>query len=205
MNGRVAVFASGEGTNLQALLDHPAIGPRVVLVVSDRAGARALDRARRAGVEAVSIERAGLDRETWDARADALLLDRGIDLVVLAGFRRILGPAFVDSWRGLVVNVHPSLLPAFPGLHALRDALVAGVRETGVTVHLVDAGVDTGPVLAQRTVPVEPGDDEATLHRRIRAVEHALLPEVVGRLLGGALRATSHSCGHSPDHQIRSP
>ncbi len=205
MNGRVAVFASGEGTNLQALLDHPAVGPRVALVVSDRLGALALDRARRAGVEAVSIERAGLDRETWDARADALLLDRGIDLVVLAGFRRILGPAFVDSWRGRVVNVHPSLLPAFPGLHALRDALAAGARETGVTVHLVDEGVDTGPVLAQRTVPIESGDDEATLHRRVRAVEHELLPEVVGRLLGAALMATSRSWGHSPDRNIRSP
>ncbi len=184
MSARVAVFVSGEGTNLQALLDHPVVGPRIALVVSDRLEARALERARSSGIEAVAIGRTVHSREAWDARVDALLRERDIGLVVLAGFRRILGPSFVAAWRGRVVNVHPSLLPAFPGLHAVRDALAAGVHETGVTVHLVDEGVDTGPVLAQRRFAIEPGDDEARLKVRVHAVEHALLPEVVAGLLG---------------------
>jgi phosphoribosylglycinamide formyltransferase-1 len=185
VSGRVAVLASGEGTNLQALIDHPVVGPHVALVVSDRPGARALVRARAAAVEAVVLERAGLDRGAWDARLDLLLRAHRVDLVVLAGFRWLLGPAFVASWRGRLVNVHPSLLPAFPGRHALRDALAAGARETGVTVHLVDEGVDTGPVLAQRRVAVEPGDDEQRLRGRLQPVEHRLYPEVVAGLLAG--------------------
>jgi phosphoribosylglycinamide formyltransferase-1 len=184
MRARVAIFASGEGTNLQALVDHPVVGPCVRLAVSDRPAARALERARSAGIEAVAVERSGIEREVWDGRVDLLLHERHIDLVVLAGFRRLLGPVFVASRRGCVVNVHPSLLPAFPGLHALRDALAAGVRETGVTVHLVDEGVDTGPVLAQRPVAVLPGDDEPRLRARIQAVERVLYPEVVAGLLG---------------------
>jgi phosphoribosylglycinamide formyltransferase-1 len=185
VRARVAIFASGEGTNLQALVDHPVVGPCVRLALSDRPDARALERARSAGVEAVAVERAGVEREVWDGRVDLLLNERRIDLVVLAGFRRLLGPAFVASRKGRIVNVHPSLLPAFPGLHALRDALAAGVRETGVTVHLVDEGVDTGPVLAQRPVAVLPGDDVPRLRARIQAVERVLYPEAVAGLLEG--------------------
>jgi phosphoribosylglycinamide formyltransferase-1 len=189
VTARVAVLASGEGTNLQALLDHPVVGPAIGLVVSDRPAARALDRARRAGVETVAMAREGVERERWEVRLDLLLREREIGLVVLAGFRRILGPGFVEAWRGRVVNVHPSLLPAFPGLNAVRDALAAGVGETGVTVHLVDDGVDTGPVLAQARVVIEPGDDEGRLRARLQAVEHRLYPAVVAGLLeeaGGA-------------------
>jgi phosphoribosylglycinamide formyltransferase-1 len=180
---RLAVFVSGEGTNLQALLEHPAVGPCTVLVVSDRPDAPALERARRVSVDAVAIDRHGVGREAWDAHADALLRAHAIDLVVLAGFRRLLGPAFVAAWRGRVVNVHPSLLPSFPGMHALRDALEAGVPETGVTVHWVDEGMDTGPVISQRVVQVLPGDDEASLRARVQAVEHLLLPATVASLL----------------------
>jgi len=163
----IGVLVSGEGTNLQALIDS---GVRIEAVASNRAEARALERARAAGIPAAVFE-------DESAMADWLEV-HGVRVVVLAGYMRLLTPAFLDRFDP-VVNVHPSLLPSFPGLHAIDQALAAGVETTGVTVHLVDEGIDTGPVLRQEPVPVEP---VATLEERIHAVEHRLLPEVVREL-----------------------
>ena len=195
---RVAVFASGSGTNLQALLDaFPPTGDdplaRVVLVVSDRRGAPALDRARHAGAEAEHVAYlrrpdGSLDRTAFEARAGALLSAHRIDLVALAGFLRIVSPAFVTAWSGRLLNVHPSLLPAFPGLHAVRQALDAGVPSTGCTVHFVDAGVDTGPAIVQRTVDVLPSDTEDALQARVQREEHLAYPEAVRSVLRGEAR-----------------
>jgi phosphoribosylglycinamide formyltransferase 1 len=181
----IAVLASGEGTNLQALID---AGLPIAAVASNRAEARALERAREAGIPAGVFELPqGSDRlkpvtavlrERDQAMAD-WLDGHGVRLVVLAGYMQLLTPAFLERFPGRIVNVHPSLLPAFPGLRAIERAVEAGVPETGVTVHLVDEGIDTGPVLRQEPVPVEP---RATLVERIHAVEHRLLPEVVSEL-----------------------
>lgn len=159
----------------------PSYGASVVAVAADRTGIRALDVARTAGLETL-VHPLGdsPDRETWDAAFTAAVDAAEPDLVVSAGFMKILGPQFLAAFP--VVNTHPALLPAFPGAHAVRDALAYGVQVTGCTVHLVDHGVDTGPVLAQRAVAVEDGDDEATLHERIKTVERELLVDVVGRM-----------------------
>jgi phosphoribosylglycinamide formyltransferase 1 len=187
MGGRVAVLASGSGTNLKALLDHPAVG--VVLVVSDRGDAGARRRAREAGVEAVHLDPTGFgSREDHDSALVGLLEDRGIDLVCLAGYMRILSPAFVRHFAGRLLNVHPSLLPAFPGLYAQRQALEHGVRITGATVHFVDEGLDSGPIVLQAAVTVRPDDTEATLAQRILAEEHRLYPEAVRLFAEGRLR-----------------
>ncbi|TKK91066.1 phosphoribosylglycinamide formyltransferase [Herbidospora galbida] len=184
MSSRLVVLVSGSGTNLQALLDvaaDPAYGATVVAVGADRPAIEGLARAERAGlptfVERVSDHTA---REAWDSALAEKIAEYKPDLVVSAGFMKILGPAVLS--RFTVVNTHPALLPAFPGAHAVRDALAYGVKVTGCTVHLVDDGVDTGPVIAQTAVPVEDGDDEATLHERIKGVERGLLVEVVGRM-----------------------
>lgn len=184
---RVVVLVSGSGTNLAALLaahEDPGYGARVVGVVADRAGIGGLDIARAAGVPTAVVAPADFpDRAAWDvalARAVAVF-DPG--LVVSAGFMRILGAAFLERFPDRIVNTHPALLPAFPGAHAVRDALAHGVRVTGCTVHVVDAGVDTGPIVAQRAVEVRPDDDETVLHERIKVVERALLVDVVGRLV----------------------
>jgi phosphoribosylglycinamide formyltransferase-1 len=173
----IGVLVSGDGTNLQALID---AGLPIAAVASNRSGVRALERAEAAGIPARVFEldryadRPARDREL----ADWLLL-RGVDLVVLAGYMHLLTPAFLDRFPERIVNVHPSLLPEFPGAHAIDDALTAGVDTTGVTVHFVDEGLDTGKVIRQEPVPVEP---RATLVDRIHAVEHRLLPEVVQEL-----------------------
>lgn len=179
------VLVSGSGTNLQALLDASAddrYGARVVAVGADRDGIEGLARASRASVP-VFIEKVGdyPSREKWDEALAARIAEYRPDLVVSAGFMKILGPRVLAAFP--VVNTHPALLPAFPGMHAVRDALAYGVRITGCTVHLVDAGVDTGPVIAQEAVPVREDDDEATLHERIKTVERRLLVEVVGRMV----------------------
>ena len=173
----IGVLVSGEGTNLQALID---AGAPIAAVASNRSGVRALQRAREAGLPARVFE---LDRyANRDARdremADWLLL-RGVDLVVLAGYMHLLTASFLDRFPDRIVNVHPSLLPEFPGAQAIEDALQAGVETTGVTVHYVDEGLDTGAVIRQEPVPVEP---RGTLVERIHAVEHRLLPEVVQEL-----------------------
>jgi phosphoribosylglycinamide formyltransferase 1 len=189
VDARVAVLASGAGTNLQALLDDPVVGPAVVLVASDRAGAGALTRARSAGIGAVHIDPSAHDsRDAHDRTLVDLLRAEGIDGVCLAGYMRILGPAVVREFRNRILNVHPSLLPAFPGAHAVRDALAWGVRVTGCTVHLVDEEVDHGPIVAQEAVPVLDGDDEASLHARIQEAEHRLYPQAAGALVEGRLR-----------------
>jgi phosphoribosylglycinamide formyltransferase 1 len=188
VDARIAVLASGTGSNLQALLDDPVVGRAVALVVSDRAEAKALDRARTAGIEGVHLDpKAYPDRTEHDRALVALLQDRGIDFVCLAGYMRILSPPFVRAFWERTVNVHPALLPAFPGAHAVRDALAAGVRIAGCTVHLVDEEVDHGPILAQEAVPILEDDDESSLHARIQEAEHRLYPAVVRQLLEGGL------------------
>jgi phosphoribosylglycinamide formyltransferase 1 len=176
----IGVLVSGEGTNLQALLE---AGLPVVAVASNRPDARALSRARAAGVAAASFSLEDYpDRSARDAAIAAWLAGRGVDLVVLAGFMHLLTPAFLERFPDRIVNVHPSLLPAFPGAHAVEEQLAAGVAESGATVHLVDEGVDSGPILRQERVPVLAGDTPESLHERIKQVEHRLLPVVVGEL-----------------------
>jgi phosphoribosylglycinamide formyltransferase-1 len=188
MDGRVAVLASGGGTNLQALLDDPDIGAAIVLVVSDNADARALARARDRGVEAVHLDPAAFpDREGHDGALVDLLRDREIDVVALAGYMRLVGPVVVAAFRDRLVNVHPALLPSFPGTHAVADALAYGVKVTGVTVHLVDEGIDTGPVILQEAIEVRDDDDWDSLEARVHAVEHRLLPRAVRAALTGRL------------------
>lgn len=185
----VVVLVSGTGTNLQALLAagaDPAYGAQVVAVLADRADAAGLTHARAAGVPVVVVPPQDFpDREAWDKALAEAIAEHRPDLVVTAGFMRILGPAVLGRFPDRIVNTHPALLPAFPGAHGVRDALAYGVKVTGATVHLVDEGVDTGPVLAQVAVPVHDGDDVAVLHERIKAVERPLLVEVVGRMARG--------------------
>jgi phosphoribosylglycinamide formyltransferase 1 len=170
----IGVLVSGEGTNLQALI---GAGLPIACVASNKPGVRALERAEAAGIETAVFELDGYpDRAARDEALADWLADRDVDLVVLAGYMHLLTGAFLGRFPERVVNVHPSLLPAFPGAHAIDDALAAGVETTGVTVHLVDEGLDTGPVIAQEDVPVAPRE---TLVERIHAVEHRLLPEVV--------------------------
>lgn len=172
------VLASGSGTTLQAVLDDPELRPHVVGVGSDRPDCAALQRAEAAGVETFVVPfREFAERSSWNRAFEKELASRNPDLVVLAGFMRILDEQLVARFR--IVNTHPALLPAFPGAHAIRDALAAGVGETGVTVHWVDAGVDTGPVIVQRRVRVEPGDDEDALRGRIQAVERPLYVQAI--------------------------
>jgi phosphoribosylglycinamide formyltransferase-1 len=186
---RVGVLASGSGSNFQALVDalnvegSPA---RVTALVCNVPGARVLERAAQAGVEAVVIDHGRYTtRADYDAAvADALAL-RATTLVCLAGYMRLVTPVFLSRFPGAVLNVHPALLPAFPGLHAPRQALAAGVTVTGCTVHFVDEGTDTGPIIAQACVPVLPGDDEAALTARIQREEHRLFPAVVRALALG--------------------
>lgn len=184
-SGRVVVLVSGAGSTLAAVLaahDDPDYGARVVAVVADRADAGALDRARAAGVPTAVVAPAEFaDRLSWDRALRDAVAVFDPDLVLLAGFMRLVGEPFLDRFGGRTVNTHPALLPAFPGAHAVRDALAYGVTLSGCTVHLVDAGLDSGPVLAQRAVPVQPDDDEAALRDRIQRTERALVVEVVGR------------------------
>ena len=190
MTARLVVLVSGAGTNLQALLDacaDPSYGAVVVAVGADRPGAEGLARAEAADVPTWIVRLADCpDRETFDDRVLAAIESYEPDLVVLAGYMKILGRKVVERFP--IVNTHPALLPAFPGAYAVRDALDHGVKVTGVTVHLVDTGVDTGPIVAQEAVPVLPGDDEETLHQRIKAVERGLLTETVGRLVRDGYR-----------------
>jgi phosphoribosylglycinamide formyltransferase 1 len=187
---RIAVLASGNGTNLQALLDDPFAGPRTALAVSDRPDAYALERARARGVPAVFLDpEVHHGRDAYGAALGALLDEHAIGVVALAGFMRILSPALVRRFEGRMVNVHPSLLPAFPGAHAVADALAWGARVTGVTVHLVDEEVDHGPIVFQEAVAIREDDDWDSLEARIHEVEHRLLPRAVRAVAEGRVRA----------------
>jgi phosphoribosylglycinamide formyltransferase 1 len=182
------VLASGAGTNLQAILDqlHGQEGIEVVGVGSNRPGARALERARSAGVETAEFPAASYaDREARDAAMGDWLDGLGVDLVVLAGYMELLAADLVARFANRIVNVHPALLPSFSGLDAIGQALEHGVRITGVTVHFVDAGVDSGPIILQRPVPVPPDRDRAALEAAIHATEHALLPEAIRMIAQG--------------------
>ncbi|WP_093591408.1 phosphoribosylglycinamide formyltransferase [Lentzea waywayandensis] len=179
---RVVVLVSGSGTLMQALLDAD-LPIEVVAVGADRENIEGLKRAERAGVPHFAVKlRDHADRTAWDAALTATVASYEPDLVVSAGFMKIIGEQFLARFGGRMINTHPALLPAFPGAHGVRDALAYGVHVTGSTVHLVDAGVDTGPILAQEAVVVEAGDTEETLHERIKVVERRLLVETVGRL-----------------------
>jgi phosphoribosylglycinamide formyltransferase-1 len=181
---RLVVLVSGAGTNLQSLLDaaaSPGYGATVVAVGADRDGIEGLDRAERAGLPTFVVPvRDFATRDEWDAALTQQAAAHAPDLVVSAGFMKVVGPRFLE--RFTMINTHPALLPSFPGAHPVRDALDYGVMVTGCTVHIVDAGVDTGPIVAQRAVEVVAGDDEAGLHERIKSVERELLVDVVGRM-----------------------
>ncbi len=189
MSERVAVLVSGSGTNLQALLDDPVVGPRITMVVSDRPGAYALSRAEALGVPAMVLAPGpGWSRDQYEGALLAILREHGIEALLLAGFMRLLGADVIRAFPNAVLNIHPALLPAFPGMHAERQALDWGVRVTGVTVHLVDEEVDHGPVVLQEPVIVLPDDDEASLHARVQEVEHRLYPRAARLLLEGRLK-----------------
>ncbi|MDX6512458.1 MAG: phosphoribosylglycinamide formyltransferase 1 [Gaiellaceae bacterium] len=177
----IGVLVSGSGTNLQALID---AGLPIAAVASNVESARGIARAADAGIDtAVFPLEAHADRTERDTAMAGWLAERGVTLVVLAGYMHLLTPAFLERFPDSVVNVHPSLLPRFPGARAVEEQLAAGVTESGATVHLVDEGIDSGTILAQDVVPVLPGDTAETLHERIKAVEHRLLPRVVSGLL----------------------
>ena len=185
----LGVLVSGSGTNLQAILDaveRGALDARVRCVVSNRSEAPALERARAVGVPALALShKAYPTREAFDDAVLAALREHGVEWVVLAGFMRVLTPGFLRAWGGRVVNIHPSLLPAFPGVNAIGQALAHGVKLTGCTVHFVDEGVDSGPIIAQRAVPVLAGDDEASLAARLHDAEHELFVSVLGDIAAG--------------------
>jgi len=207
---RIGVLISGRGSNLQALIDaaaDPAYPAEIVLVISNRAEAQGLRRAADAGIaHQVVAER---DRTAFAAAADGALRQNGVELIALAGFMRLLDTGFVEAWRDRMVNIHPSLLPAFPGLHPQRQALMAGARFSGCTVHFVRAEVDTGPIIAQAVVPVHDDDDEESLSARILAAEHRLYPLALRLHAEGRLRIdgnrVSVAGGTAPDIAALNP
>ncbi|MGK5556979.1 phosphoribosylglycinamide formyltransferase [Actinomadura kijaniata] len=212
VSARLVVLVSGAGTNLQALLDacaDPAYGAHVVAVGADRDGIAGLERAERAGLPTFVVRVPDFAaREEWDAALADAVAAHAPDLVVSAGFMKILGPRFLARFGGRTVNTHPALLPSFPGAHAVRDALAYGVKVTGCTVHFVDEGVDTGPVIAQETVRVGWHDDEDSLHEKIKQVERRLLVDVVGRLArdgwttrGRRVSMKCRTCDSSAEHE----
>ena len=188
MSLRVAVLASGTGTNLQAILDsvHGRDGVEVVAVASDKPGAMALDRAADAGIETGVFPASGFeDRDARDSALAGWLEEREVELVVLAGYMQLLSPAFIARFPNRIVNVHPALLPSFAGLDAIGQALEHGVRITGVTVHFVDDGVDTGPIILQRPIPIPVDRDRGALEEAIHAAEHELLPQAIRLIAEG--------------------
>lgn len=195
----LGVLVSGNGSNLQAILDavrDQRLDARVRLVVSNRPQAYALERARAAGVPVAVCSHRGMpSREAYDEKLISLLREAGVEYVVLAGFMRILSPVFVRAFSGRVLNIHPALLPSFPGVNALGQALAHGVKVTGVTVHWVDEGVDTGPIIAQQALPILPSDDEASLAARVHAVEHELYLQVLRDLSEGKVAPPKGASG----------
>ena len=200
MSLRVAVLVSGEGSNLQAILDqvHGRDGVEVVAVGSNRAAARGLERARAAGVETGVFEASAFaDRAARDAALGDWLEERGVQLVVLAGFMELLGAPFIRRFAGRIINVHPSLLPAFPGVHPIEQAIEYGVKQMGVTVHFVDEGVDSGAVILQEAFAINPySRDIAAIEDRIHEIEHRLLPHAVKLFAAGAVRIDAAAPRH---------
>jgi len=192
VNRRLGVLISGRGSNLQSIIDAIAAGQldaSIALVVSNRAQAAGLERARLAGIETLVLDHRGFPtREDYDRAVVAALRAREVSLVCLAGFMRLLSPAFVEAYPNAILNIHPALLPAFPGLHAQRQALEHGVKIAGATVHLVNAELDAGPIVLQAAVPVEDGDTEQSLAARILREEHRLYPEAIRTVLDGGWR-----------------
>ena len=192
MTLELGVLCSGEGTNFSAVLDaceQGSLDARVALVLCNRAEAGCLERARRRGVKALALDhRAYADRERYDEALAGALRDAGVSFVVLAGFMRIVGAPLLQAFPDRVLNLHPSLLPAFPGVDALGQALAHGVAWTGCTVHLVDAGTDTGPIVAQAVVPILEGDTRESLAERVRGAEHETLVEALRWFSRGAVR-----------------
>ncbi|KAB2953255.1 phosphoribosylglycinamide formyltransferase [Heliorestis acidaminivorans] len=189
---KIGVLASGRGSNLQSLLDAISAGTldaEIVLVISDKQNAMALDRAAAQGVPAVHLNPKDFnDRKSYDLAIAELFKERGATAIVLAGYMRIISRPFLESFPERVINIHPALLPAFPGLHSQKQALEYGVRYSGCTVHFVDEGMDTGPIIVQAVVPVEKDDTEETLAARILQEEHRILPEALQLLAQGRLR-----------------
>lgn len=189
---RLGVLVSGNGTNLQAIIDRIEAGTlpaSVACVISNKAGAYALERARKHGIPAIHLAYKGFDsREAYDAELVRLLQEQGVELVILAGFMRILTPVIIDAFPNRIMNIHPALLPSFPGLDAQKQALDYGVKVSGCTVHFVDTGCDTGPIIIQAVVPVEEGDTEESLSQRIHREEHRIYPEAIRLYAEGELR-----------------
>jgi len=189
---RMAVLASGSGTNLEAIAcacEEGELPARIVLVISNVPDAFALERARRHGLKAVHLEPGDFpSRRHYDRALVELLRENEVELVVLAGYMLLVGPEVVEAFRERIMNIHPALLPSFPGTHGVADALAYGVKVTGVTVHFVDEGLDTGPIILQEAVRVEEGDDEETLHQRIHQVEYRIYKEAIRLFAQGRLR-----------------
>lgn len=203
---RVGVLASGTGTNLQAILDACAakrIEAQVVMVLSDRADAQALERARRAGVRAEFVDPKGKSREEHDLALVELLKEARAELVCLAGYMRILTPTFLRAFPQRVINIHPALLPSFPGLHAQRQAWAWGVKVSGCTTHIVDEEVDHGPILMQAAVPVLEGDTEASLRQRILAQEHVIYPATIQLFAEGRVKVEGRRAVIAPRRPAR--
>ena len=188
---RLVVLVSGSGTNLQALIDAATdadYGVDIVAVGADRDGIEGLARAERHGIDTFVLRTADVaDRAAWDVALAETVASHDPDLVVLAGFMKLTGPAFLARFGGRTLNTHPALSPAFPGMHGPRDALAYGVKVTGATLFVVDEGVDTGPIVAQVAVPVLDDDDEASLHERIKEVERRVYPETIMKVIAGEL------------------
>jgi len=189
---RVGVLISGNGSNLQAIIDNCEAGTVdaiVACVISNRADAFGLERARRHGIRAIHIDhRRYPDRESFDAAVVSVLREHGVELVALAGFNRIVSPVLLEAYPQSILNIHPALLPAFPGNHAQRQALLHGVKIAGCTIHFIDEGTDTGPIIAQAAVPVLDTDTEETLSRRILREEHRMYPAVIQLFAEGRIR-----------------
>ena len=188
----IAVLCSGSGTNLQAIIDavkKGAIPAKIAVVISDNKEAFALERARRAGIETLVLDKKAFKaREDFDREVIKALKKKDVGLVVLAGFMRLLSPHFIKEYKDRIINIHPALLPSFKGTHGIKDALEYGVKETGVTVHFVDEKLDHGPIILQRSVEVKEGDTEETLLGRVHAEEHRIYPEAIKLFVEGRLK-----------------
>jgi len=201
MKKKIGVLLSGRGSNFEALADSVAAGripnAEIAIVVSNRENAPGIDKARARGLDARVIPSKGLEREAYDRQVVAALQEKSVDLVCLAGYMRLLSPFFVNAFRGRILNIHPSLLPAFPGLEPQRQALEHGVKFSGCTVHFVDENLDAGPIILQAAVPIEDGDTEETLAARILREEHRIYTEAVNLVLEGRVRIVGRRVLHA--------